>query len=91
MGRPILWREIECRAMGHDRCRVVGKPVEEWGEDARDDLRFLQIGDFVKWTPTPLGRRARDDEAFAYAKSRRRKTISAWSGSPAASTPSAIW
>ena len=37
--------------MGHDRCRVVGRPVEEWGEDARDDLRFLQIGDFVKWTP----------------------------------------
>jgi DNA-binding NtrC family response regulator/predicted hydrocarbon binding protein len=53
MGRPILWREVECRAMGHDRCRVVGRPVEEWGEDAREDLRFLQIGDFVKWTPAP--------------------------------------
>lgn len=53
MGRPILWREIECKAMGHDRCRVVGRPVEEWGEDAREDLRFLQIGDFVKWTPAP--------------------------------------
>ena len=51
MGRPILWREIECRGMGHDRCRVVGRPVEEWGQEARDDLRFLQIGDFVKWTP----------------------------------------
>jgi DNA-binding NtrC family response regulator/predicted hydrocarbon binding protein len=53
MGRPILWREVECRAMGHDRCRVVGRPVEEWGDDAREDLRFLQIGDFVKWTPAP--------------------------------------
>lgn len=52
MGRPIFWREIECRGMGHDRCRVVGRPVEEWGDDARDDLRFLQIGDFVKWTPS---------------------------------------
>ena len=50
MGRPILWREIECRGMGHAKCRVVGKPVEEW-EDAEDDLRFLQIGDFVKWAP----------------------------------------
>jgi DNA-binding NtrC family response regulator/predicted hydrocarbon binding protein len=48
MGKPILWREVECRAMGHANCRVVGKPVEEW-EDAGDDLRFLQIGDFVKW------------------------------------------
>ena len=53
MGRPILWREIECRGMGHDRCRVVGRPVEEWGKDARDDLRFLQIGDFVKWAAAP--------------------------------------
>jgi DNA-binding NtrC family response regulator/predicted hydrocarbon binding protein len=49
MGRPILWRETECRAMGHDRCRVVGKPVEDW-DDAQDDLRFLRIGDFVKWS-----------------------------------------
>jgi DNA-binding NtrC family response regulator/predicted hydrocarbon binding protein len=53
MGRPIFWREVECRAMGHDRCRVVGRPVEEWGDDARDDLRFLQIGDFVEWSPAP--------------------------------------
>lgn len=52
MGRPILWREIECRSMGHDKCRVVGKPVEEW-EDAEDDLRFLQVGDFVKWSIEP--------------------------------------
>ncbi len=49
MGRPILWREVECRSMGHEKCRVIGKPVEEW-EDAADDLRFLQIGDFVKWS-----------------------------------------
>ncbi|MEO0316496.1 MAG: hypothetical protein RL404_173 [Pseudomonadota bacterium] len=49
MGRPILWRECECRSMGHEKCRVIGKPVEEW-ENAEDDLRFLQIGDFVKWS-----------------------------------------
>lgn len=52
MGRPILWREIECRGMGHAKCRVVGKPVEEW-DDPQDDLRFLQIGDFVKWPLEP--------------------------------------
>ncbi len=52
MGRPILWREVECRAMGHANCRVIGKPVEEW-VDAADDLRFLQIGDFVKWSAEP--------------------------------------
>ncbi|SDC88084.1 sigma-54-dependent Fis family transcriptional regulator [Paraburkholderia lycopersici] len=52
MGRPILWREIECRGMGHAKCRVVGKPVEDW-DDPQDDLRFLQIGDFVKWSLEP--------------------------------------
>jgi DNA-binding NtrC family response regulator/predicted hydrocarbon binding protein len=53
MGRPILWREVECRAMGNDRCRVIGQPVEAWGAEARDELRFLQIGDFVDWAPGP--------------------------------------
>lgn len=54
MGRPILWREVECRSMGHAKCRVIGKPVEEWGDtDADDDLRFLQIGDFAKWSLRP--------------------------------------
>ncbi len=52
MGRPVLWREIECRGMGHAKCRVVGKPVEDW-DDPQDDLRFLQIGDFVKWSLEP--------------------------------------
>ncbi|WP_321927506.1 sigma 54-interacting transcriptional regulator [Paraburkholderia guartelaensis] len=52
MGRPILWREIECRGMGHAKCRVAGKPVEDW-DDPQDDLRFLQIGDFVKWSLEP--------------------------------------
>jgi len=46
MGRPILWRETECVAMGDARCRVVGRPLEEW-EDAADDMRFLQMEDFV--------------------------------------------
>jgi DNA-binding NtrC family response regulator/predicted hydrocarbon binding protein len=36
MGRPILFREVECRGAGHSRCRIIGKPVEAWGPDARD-------------------------------------------------------
>ncbi|MBS0555742.1 MAG: sigma 54-interacting transcriptional regulator [Proteobacteria bacterium] len=46
MGRPILWRELECVATGHARCRVIGQPLEEC-EDAEEHLRFLQIEDFV--------------------------------------------
>ncbi len=54
MGRPILWRERECVAMGHARCRVVGEPLEDC-DDAEAHLRFLQIEDFVS---APRHRRA---------------------------------
>ncbi|WP_218578838.1 sigma-54-dependent Fis family transcriptional regulator [Vineibacter terrae] len=47
MGRPILFRETECRAMGNEICRIVGRPVEDW-TDAADDVRFLQIESFTK-------------------------------------------
>ena len=48
MGRPILYREVDCRAQGHPQCRIVGKPVEEWGEEGAADLRFMQAESFTK-------------------------------------------
>lgn len=57
MGRPILWRELECVAMGHARCRVIGRPLEEC-EDSADDLSFLRIEDFVS---APRGRQSPAD------------------------------
>ncbi|WP_281494227.1 sigma-54-dependent Fis family transcriptional regulator, partial [Panacagrimonas perspica] len=42
MGKPILFREVECKAQGHDHCRIVGKPAEEWVDEAESDLRFLR-------------------------------------------------
>jgi DNA-binding NtrC family response regulator len=41
MGRPILYKEVECVGMGHNNCRIVGKPVEEW-EDAAEHTRFFR-------------------------------------------------
>ena len=43
MGQPVLYREVECLSMGHLACRIVGKSVHEWGDDAdaRADLRFV--------------------------------------------------
>ncbi|WP_216711605.1 MULTISPECIES: sigma-54-dependent Fis family transcriptional regulator [Sphingosinicellaceae] len=40
-GRPIVYREVECIAMGHDECRIVGKPAEAW-DDAEPDLRYMR-------------------------------------------------
>lgn len=47
MGRPILFREVECIAQGHAACRVIARPLDEW-EDAESDSRFLQAQPFVK-------------------------------------------
>lgn len=30
MGRPTVYREVECRAMGAAHCRIVGRPAEMW-------------------------------------------------------------
>jgi len=32
VGSPILFREVECAAMGHDACRLIGKPLATWRE-----------------------------------------------------------
>ena len=41
MGRQILYREVECQSMGQAACRIVGKPVEAWGDEAIADLQHL--------------------------------------------------
>ncbi len=41
LGRPIVYREVECIAMGHKCCRIIGRPREEW-DDADNDLRYLR-------------------------------------------------
>jgi DNA-binding NtrC family response regulator len=41
VGKACLVREVECRAAGAANCRVIGKTVEEWGDDI-EDLRFLK-------------------------------------------------
>lgn len=67
-GMPIHWREVECAAMGHAHCRVIGRPLAEWsrldGEAGRDaaDTRFLRIDTFVS-TPAK-GREAGEAADF---------------------------
>jgi two-component system response regulator HydG len=34
VGRLILFKESECRAMGDGHCRIVGQPAEDWHDDA---------------------------------------------------------
>jgi len=46
LGRPVIFREVECRSMGSAVCRVIGKTAEQWG-DVSDDLRYLNAQDFL--------------------------------------------
>lgn len=39
MGRPILYKEVECVGRGDSHCRIIGKPVEDW-DDASDYAHF---------------------------------------------------
>ncbi|HBW09319.1 regulatory protein, Fis family [Stutzerimonas kunmingensis] len=32
MGREIIFQEVSCRGRGDDKCRIIGKTAEEWGD-----------------------------------------------------------
>lgn len=42
MGRPILYKEVECMAMGAPHCRIVGRPAALW-EDSGPGGSHLAI------------------------------------------------
>ncbi len=46
-GRPMIFREMECVAMGHDRCFLVGKPAEEW-DDAQSELKWFRAESYSR-------------------------------------------
>ena len=46
VGQAIVFREVQCVGMGHESCRVVGKPVDEWPDGALD-LAYLSPRAFV--------------------------------------------
>ncbi len=48
-GKAIVFRELECRAMGAPRCRCIGQHLEAWGADAHQaDLEAYQLQDGLK-------------------------------------------
>jgi two-component system, NtrC family, response regulator HydG len=40
VGKLILYREIECVAMGTPHCRIIGRPGTEWSQ-SNDDLEYF--------------------------------------------------
>ncbi|GGD74659.1 sigma-54-dependent Fis family transcriptional regulator [Croceicoccus mobilis] len=48
-GRPMIFRELQCIAMGHERCFLVGKPAEEW-ENADEEARWFRAEEYADRT-----------------------------------------
>lgn len=41
LGRPVVFRELRCVAMGHDACFLIGKNSEDW-EDPERELKWFR-------------------------------------------------
>lgn len=41
LGRPIIFREVECRSQGFQECRIVGKLAQQW-DDISMESKILQ-------------------------------------------------
>ncbi|MBT0962952.1 sigma-54-dependent Fis family transcriptional regulator [Denitromonas iodatirespirans] len=46
LGKLTIFREVECRSMGHEVCRVLGRTADQWG-DVSEDLRYLNAEGFA--------------------------------------------
>lgn len=46
-GRPMIFREMQCVAMGHERCFLIGKPAEEW-DDAEAELKWFRAESYSR-------------------------------------------
>lgn len=40
MGKMVIYREVQCRSMGGERCRITGRPAEHW-DHPEQDLRYF--------------------------------------------------
>ncbi|HEY5789248.1 MAG TPA: sigma 54-interacting transcriptional regulator [Gammaproteobacteria bacterium] len=65
--QPVIYRELECRALGSHTCRIVGKRVEEWyADEIEDELETLPAAMFTGHRPR---RRASERTSAAAADS----------------------
>ncbi|SIR79913.1 regulatory protein, Fis family [Sphaerotilus natans] len=68
MGRPVVFREIQCRAQGAPHCVIVGRPAEAW-QDTEDapgaeaDLARLRADELSLGVAARGARSPLDDQA----------------------------
>nr|AFP97332.1 phenol degradative gene activator [Arhodomonas sp. Seminole] len=42
MGKSVIFREFDCRGKGDAKCRIIGKPVEDWGDEITEELQYFE-------------------------------------------------
>ncbi|HZG70395.1 MAG TPA: XylR N-terminal domain-containing protein [Chondromyces sp.] len=47
LGKKVIAREVQCKAMGHENCHAVCHTVEEWGEEIEKDLKYYQTDSII--------------------------------------------
>lgn len=48
LNRSIIVKEVECRAMGHDKCRAICRPIEKWGEELENEYSYYQSTSMIQ-------------------------------------------
>ncbi|WP_344341516.1 4-vinyl reductase, partial [Streptomyces rhizosphaericus] len=46
--KSVYFKEVSCKGMGDSHCSYVGKTLQEWGEDIKEELRYYQDQAIVK-------------------------------------------
>lgn len=46
--KPILVKEVECRAMGHKQCKVICMPMKKWGENIEKEYSYYQSTSMIQ-------------------------------------------
>lgn len=47
LGQPVLVKEIECRAMGHEQCKCICMPIEKWGDEISSEQDYYQATSMI--------------------------------------------
>ncbi len=54
LGRPVVYKEVECRATGSRHCRIIGRLAEEWhADEVIDEVKCFPHGILKGHSPTP--------------------------------------
>ena len=74
MGKEIYVLEESCIGRGDAVCHLLGRTLEEWGDDRAEDLRFYRVENLKEWLEPSL-HQITENLKEAEAKLRERKRV----------------